>query len=210
MEKITLANNDGEKRSLPLDKASQYDLFNVNEIGLSKGDKVRITRNGFDQENKRLINGQMLEVSSISKSGKIILTNKQSKSTYTLDKDFGHIDHAYCSTSHSAQGKTVDRVFVSQPAATFTATDAKQFYVSISRGKEAVTVYTDDRKALLEYASELGDRQSAIELVNNRPTHIDYVLQHERDKSAEPKQPEPGKADLSPTINYFDDYEPRF
>ena len=68
-----------------------------------------------------------------------------------------------------------DDVFIHQPAATFPATDAKQFYVSVSRGKENVHIYTDDKEQLLEYATEFGDRQSAMELVNSK--HNEYIRQ---------------------------------
>ena len=185
-EKIVIVDAEGKNHMLPSDRANTFEVYESAEIGLSKGDQVKITRNSFDKNNKRLNNGHLLEIASIHKSGEITLINRQSKTTYTLDKDFGHIDHAYCSTSYSSQGKTVDQVLISQPASTFTATNSKQFYVSVSRGKEAVTIYTDDREKLLEYASELGDRQSALELVKDTSSHNDYVIQQQREKSLVP------------------------
>ena len=105
------------------------------------------------------------------------------------------------------RGKTVDEVFISQPASTFAATDAKQFYVSVSRGKEAVSIYTDDKEALLEYASEMGDRQSASELVGNRSNHMDHVQQQQKEQyqRTSSKQPEKPKV-KTPSRNR--DYEP--
>ncbi|HVW96123.1 MAG TPA: MobF family relaxase [Mucilaginibacter sp.] len=179
---IAIINDAGKTTQLPQSKSSAYEVYQQSEIGLSKGDKVRITRNSFDNQNKRLNNGQSLEVEKVNKSGSITLINRSSKARFELDQEFGHIAHAYCTTSHSAQGKTVDEVFISQPSSTFTATDAKQFYVSVSRGRDTATIYTDDRRALLEYASELGDRQSALELVGKKNKHLDYVQQVERDK----------------------------
>ncbi|WP_430303572.1 hypothetical protein [Splendidivirga corallicola] len=55
------------------------------------------------------------------------------------------MDHGYCLTSYASQGKTVDRVLITQPASTLTASNPEQFYVSVSRGREAVTVYTQDK-----------------------------------------------------------------
>ena len=207
-DRTILKNGEGKEQVLPRDKASAYDVFTPSILPIAKGDKIRITKNGFDKENKRLNNGQYLDVISVNKSGQIKLINKVSKSTYTLDKDFGHIDHAYCTTSHSSQGKTVDEVFISQPSSTFTATDAKQIYVSVSRGKDKVTIYTDDRATLLEYASEMGDRQSAIELVNNRPVHSDYVVQKEREKYFAKDDNTPTKENI--TLDKDRDHEPGF
>ena len=138
-------------------------------------------------------NGQSMEVVSISKkTGEITLRNPKSKATYKVDKDFGHLNHAYCVTSYASQGKTVDEVFISQPASTFPATDAKQFYVSVSRAREKAHIYTDDKTGLLEHAAELGDRQSAIELTSKKMKHHDYIQKIERDKSQEAIQhPQP-------------------
>ena len=84
-------------------------------------------------------------------------------------------------TSHASQGKTVDEVFISQPASTFPATDAKQFYVSVSRGRNNASIYTDDKTQLLEYASELGDRKSAIELVSRKNGVSEKIQQRIRE-----------------------------
>lgn len=162
---VLLTNTLGHVVALPLDKASRFDVFTEDRLSLSRGDMVRLTRNGFDKKNQRIDNGMTLKVRSVSEDGSVIVQHPISKKKFYLDPSHGHIDHAYCLTSHAAQGKTVDEVFIVQPAATFGATDLKQFYVSVSRGKEAVHLYTDDKKLLMEYAAELGDRQSALELV---------------------------------------------
>lgn len=142
-------------------------------------------------------NGTILEVMAVSTRGKIKLLNKTSKTSYILRRDFAHIAYAHCITSYAAQGKTVDEVFISQPADTFGATDAKQFYVSVSRGRNMAHIYTDDREALLEAASEMGERQSALELVKVRDKHLEHVLQRQiiepqiqrpKEKSFIPKQ----------------------
>ena len=167
----------GQTVSLPTKDPDSYDVYFKKEIAMAKGDKVRITRNGFDLEKKRLNNGQMLEVKSVRKDGRMELFNQQSKTTYRLDKDFGHLDHAYCITSHASQGKTVDEVLIAQPAATFPATNAKQLYVSVSRGRDRVMIYTEDKDELLNHASRMGDRQSAIELVSGKSAGHQAVRQ---------------------------------
>ena len=204
---ILLQSPDGEAIPLPEGKADKFDVYEAHTVGFSKGDRVRITQNGFDAKNKRLDNGDMLTVVSVRKNGQASLRKGNSLFLYTLDQDFGHVAHAHCVTSHSSQGKTVDRAFVMQPAATFSATDAKQFYVSVSRAREQTLIYTDDKEALLEHAAEAGDRPSALELVRGsaNTAHKEYVAQLQREY-----QP---PADIetkpsSPTIE-LEDYEPR-
>lgn len=178
---ITIVNEKGGTITMPRTDAKNFDVFDMSPIGISIGDQIRITRNGFDQKKKRLDNGSMLKVKSITRSGQILLHHPKSKTKFQIDANFGHLDHAYCITSHASQGKTVDQVFISQPSSTFAATDMKQFYVSVSRGREAVHIYTDDKLALLESASEMGDRQSALELVENKKMKTsDHIQRKQR------------------------------
>lgn len=178
----------GYRLPIPTKYCGRFEVFDVQEIRLSKGDKVRITKNGFDTNKRRLSNGDILEVVSVSKAGRVILRNAISKETYELPKNYGHIAHAHCITSYGAQGKTVDTVFIYQPAGTFPATDAKQFYVSVSRGKENVQIYTDAKTELLEHASEMGDRQSALELMGKGKLQKEFTAQAQRqEKSRERK-----------------------
>ncbi|THF52826.1 conjugative relaxase [Flavobacterium supellecticarium] len=198
-------NNGNEQISVPVTASKKFDVFDDKEIALSIGDKVHITKNGFDKHHTRMDNGQLLQVKSVSKKDGVVLMNHVSKNLYYLDKDFGHLDHAHCITSYAAQGKTVDEVFIHQPAATFPATDAKQFYVSVSRGRDNVHIYTDDKEQLLDYASEMGDRKSALELVGEQHDFI-------RDRMPDKDKP---KSDNQKHIskefnrnNFTRDYEP--
>ncbi|MEA5426388.1 MobF family relaxase [Arcicella lustrica] len=177
---VILKNEKDQTVSLPTDKSSLYDVYRKSKIAVSKNDTVRITRNGFDEKNNRLNNGQLLQVVSVRKNGDMVLRNTVSKNQYQLKGNFGHLAHAHCVTSYASQGKTVDEVFISQPASTFGATDAKQFYVSVSRGRERAHIYTDDKARLLENASEMGDRESAIELVTKKKPSQDIIQQHIR------------------------------
>lgn len=203
--KVHIKNNEGYHQILPIHQSDRYDVFKETEINLSKGDRIRITRNCFDAEQKRLNNGDGLEVISVSKKGTVVLKNDISKATYTIDKNFGHIAHAHCITSHASQGKTVDEVFISQPAGTFPATDARQFYVSVSRGRDKAHIYTDDKEALLLHAKEMRERQSALELVSNKNGHEDYVMQMQRQENPVQK-PEPIKQHSK--TKFMEDYEP--
>lgn len=87
-----------------------------------------------------------------------------------IGKDFGHLNHGYVDTSHASQGKTVDRVLIGQSSYSFAASNRKQFYVSVSRGKESATIYTDDKAALRQAVQRSDPRISASELIgSSRP-----------------------------------------
>ncbi len=167
--KVWLKSAKGKECSLPLEHADRFDVFNRKGIALSKGDLIRINKNGFDQNKSRLDNGQILEIKGFTKQGHIKALsassgNKANHKEYLIDRFHENLDYAYCQTSYASQGKTVDRVFIHQPAATFPATSQEQFYVSVSRGREAVTIYTDDVETLRTTAEESSRRLSAVEL----------------------------------------------
>lgn len=176
---IRLRNGEGDIMSLPTRHSDRFEVYAPEQLALSKGDKVRITHEGFDAQRKRLTNGQALDVVSVTKK-EVLLKSRKGKTVFAIAPDFGHIAHGHCITSHASQGKTVDRVFIYQPEGTFAATDAKQFYVSISRGKEEARLYTDDKEGLLARASELGERKSAVELVGGRAMKLDFVTLQQR------------------------------
>jgi ATP-dependent exoDNAse (exonuclease V) alpha subunit len=94
-----------------------------------------------------------------------------------------HIDYGYASTSHSSQGATVDRVIVNiDTLRSAELVNRKQFYVSISRARHNVTLYTDDRARLDLAAGRNLEKSVALErlqvtgrhelaLVHDQPRH---------------------------------------
>ncbi len=207
-QNVFLKDTEGRKALLDLSKPEHFDVYERKFIPVAKGDKMQITRNGFDKDRKRMDNGFVLDVIAANKRNGLILQNPQSKMVYRVDPDFGNITHAHCITSHASQGKTVDEVFVAQPAATFGATNAKQFYVSVSRAREKVHIYTDDREELLFRASQTGDRASAMELVRSMADkHIEYnkILEMEQTPEVLPQVEQDKTIDFTQS---YEDYEP--
>jgi conjugative relaxase-like TrwC/TraI family protein len=202
---LEIMNTEAELSSFSLTDHSHFEVYQKSSINVSKGDKIRITRNGFDAHDRRLNNGQIVDVLSVTKKGNIKVRNPISKTDYTLPPDYGHIAHAHCITSHASQGKTVDEVFISQPSGTFPATDLKQFYVSVSRGRDNCHIYTDDKQALMEHASHVGDRQSAIELTREKDLTRDIAERLSREAA---ERNTPKQKSIEKTPNTRETYEP--
>jgi conjugative relaxase-like TrwC/TraI family protein len=150
-------------KPLPLDQAERFTVFRPSLLPLSKNDVIRITHNGTTADGHRLNNGATFQVKGFTATGDIRLSNG-----WTIGKDFGHIDHGYANTSHSSQGKTVDRVFIGISSASFPAASREGFYVAGSRGRDLCRIYTDDKDALLEAVSDTDMRLSATEFVSGR------------------------------------------
>ena len=158
---VVVERSGGEAALLALGQNVRFQVYECKEIPLAPGDMIRITQNGFTKGKQRLNNGDLKQVRGFSAEGDIELTNG-----WVIAKDYGNLTHGYCLTSYCSQSKGVDRVFVAESSESFRAADREQFYVSASRFKEALTIYTDDKRQLLEAVSRSSARLSATDLVS--------------------------------------------
>jgi len=163
---IIAENTEGANFKLHLSNAKDFDIYIPRAIDLSKNDVICLNKNSTGLKGKRLNNGSTLTISGFTKKGHIRAFKKTRKRRieYLLDKRHGNYDLAYCTTSYSSQGKTVDKVIIAQPASTFAASDQKQFYVSTSRAREDISIYTDDKEMLLDAIKVSGNRLGALQL----------------------------------------------
>lgn len=152
----------GKATQLPLEQASKFTVYEEDRLRLAAGDHIRITRNGAAVGGQRLSNGALYKIKEFTKKGEIVLTNQM-----VLPVDFAHLAHGYCVSSLASQGKTVDHVLIAQSAESLgKASSREQFNVSVSRGKHAVTIFTDDKLRLLEAVSRSSARKSAHDLLS--------------------------------------------
>ncbi|MCE0496494.1 MAG: AAA family ATPase [Methylacidiphilales bacterium] len=160
-EAVWTKDERGRELKLPLEQSGRFQVYESHTIALAPKDKIRITQNGFAADGKhRLNNGAVYQVKGFTKDGDLKLSNG-----WVIGKDYGNLAHGYCQTSHVAQSKTVDCVFVAQSMESFGASSTEQFFVSISRARESVTIYTDDKARLAEAIQSSGARMSAHELL---------------------------------------------
>jgi conjugative relaxase-like TrwC/TraI family protein len=147
-------------------KSTNYVVYAEGPVPLAVGDTIRITANGRDLSGEhKLDNGSQYGVAGFTKEGDITLDNG-----WVVSKEYGHLTHGYVTTSHASQGKTIDRVFIAMGNESRPAINAEQFYVSVSRGREKATIYTDMSKATMREAIQKMDaRKSASELMGVKP-----------------------------------------
>ena len=113
-------------------------------------------------ENEATFNGQIVTAQAVNPDGTIVLTDGR-----ILPSEFRTFTHGYGVTSAASQGRTVDHVFVAMDSLSFHATNRNQFYVSTSRGRELVRIFTDDKEFLQMVVNRPGERLSALELVES-------------------------------------------
>lgn len=162
---------EGEKGSwtLPMKEAGKFSVYQAEETAIAKGDTIRITENGTSQDQKRLDNGNVLQVTGFDKHGNIKATS--GKRTMTIPKDYGNLTHGYYTTSPASQGKSVNRVIILQSSMTGRAASKEQFYVSASRGKFAISVHTDDKVGMMGAVQRSSQRMTATEIAANPLNH---------------------------------------
>jgi conjugative relaxase-like TrwC/TraI family protein len=143
---------------IPASAASSFDVGESRELKVAAGDWLLLQAN----HGKEFINGERVQVKTIQ-DGHIALADGR-----TLPAAFNTFTHGYAVTSHSSQGKTVDEVLLVASSKSFAAVNREQFYVSISRGRERVQIFTDDSELLARRVADSHERKAAVELTELR------------------------------------------
>ena len=126
---------------------------------LSADDRLQLKANGRSEENRKLANGELVTAKEVREDGRIALADGR-----TLPPHFRQFVRGYAVTSYASQGKSVDHVLFSDSAVRV-ATNQQQWYVSISRGKKGVHIFTTDKTELRQNVTRSGDRTLALDLV---------------------------------------------
>lgn len=164
---VTLHSMAGEPvaKSLPSEYPERFEVYSESTIQLAKGDKVRFSLGGTAKDGKRRIsNGRLDEIKGFDRAGNMTL-----KSGMTIDREYGHLDFGYVVTSHASQGKTTKLAISAMGSQSLPAINAKQFYVTVSRGSEDVVIYVDDKEQVRRAIQDAGQQLSATELVSEKP-----------------------------------------
>jgi hypothetical protein len=163
-EKALRPVHGGSVKAIPYDAADRFEVYQQSTTRFAVGDKVRFTLGGKATDGKRQIsNGRLDEVEGVDRNGDLRL-----KSGFTVSKDYGHWDYGVVVTSHASQGKDRDVAIAAIGSQSLPAVNARQFYVTVSRGREDVTIYVDDKQAVRRAIEQAGEQLSATELVRNQ------------------------------------------
>ncbi|WP_447867711.1 conjugative transfer relaxase/helicase TraI [Rahnella bonaserana] len=167
---VTLTDESGKPAVISNFENSTQDisLYVPRDITVSTGDRMRFTRS--DNERGYVANSQW-QVSKLENSGRITLTNGEQEKIVEPGRlvEDGHIDLAYAVTAHGAQGASERYVI------TLEGTDGgrkrmatrEAGYVTLSRAKEHVQVFTDDREGWLKQLDRQAGRHSAHDLLHH-------------------------------------------
>lgn len=160
---VILQRSDGKQMAWRPAFATKLKAYSSVQQELAVGELVRVTLN--DRQNG-LINGDIGRVSALDvDSHSLTLALKDGREVELDSRQPLPLTHGYCSTVHAAQGQTCERVLVEADANSLTA-NRSTFYVAISRARQSVTIYTDDREMLPLAMSRELLKESALELTS--------------------------------------------
>ena len=138
------------------------EVYRAEEIELRAGDRIRWTRN---DAGLGLVNSRTAEVLSVG-NGRVTLRLEDGRKLELgrNDPQLRHLDHAWASTVHAFQGRTVDNVIAAMEARHPHLTTQKSFYVEISRARDRAELVTDDAAELrAQLQAVTGERIAALE-----------------------------------------------
>ncbi len=138
------------------------EVYRVDDIELRAGDRIRWTRN---DAGLGLVNSRTADVVAV-KDGRVTFRLEDGKSLELgrNDPQLRHLDHAWASTVHAFQGRTVDNVIAAMEARHPHLTTQKSFYVEISRARDRAELVTDDAADLrAQLQAVTGERIAALE-----------------------------------------------
>ena len=135
-------------------------LCQSREVTLAERDRLHLKANRKLASGGRVTNGELATVKSVRANGAIELSDGR-----VLDSSFREFLPGYAVTSYGSQGKTVDYVLFSDSTIK-AATNAQQWYVTISRGRRGVRIFTPDKRQLRENVTRSGHRPLAMEFTS--------------------------------------------
>ena len=173
---IVAKNEDGEEIKISARNLEKFQVVQKKTMEVGEGDKVLLTGN-IRLENATLANGQLFDVVGISDTHFSFRDAKGA--VHDLDRDsLRHFRHGYAVTSYASQGKTVDKVVV-YDSGSLGATSKKEYYVTISRGRYEIEIWTQDKDGFRKRIRAKGDRNLARDVKSGK---IDKDAKTRRDK----------------------------
>jgi conjugative relaxase-like TrwC/TraI family protein len=155
----SVALEGGERiRTVPFRFLDRLTVCQPRELALAAGDRLQLKANGRTRQGRRLANGELVTVDRVLNGGRVRLQDGR-----ILESDYRQFVRGFAITSYASQGKTVDYVLFSDSMVK-AATNRQQWYVTISRGRKGIRIFTSDKEQLRENIGRSGDRELALDM----------------------------------------------
>lgn len=157
--------NDSFGRTIPVSpRIGGFTAYTQKKLEVAIGDKIKWTKNDRDLEVR---NGQDFIVTKTD-SSEITLRSQQGKTvTFSTQRPL-HVDYNYVHTVYSSQGKTCDKVIISEDK----NFGKEMLYVALSRAKHDILIVSQNKEQFLQSTHTSNKKLSATDLVKEAKCHI--------------------------------------
>ena len=170
---LSLSSSGGRIYHFDPAKFSSKQVFTTEEIEVAVGDKMRWTDT---DRNQQRTNGKQFTVISIESDKLEIEDEKGLRQKVELDRPLP-LDYNLVKTSYRAQGQSKKRVIVS--ATNDPTSSTEPFYVKISRQKQELSIYTENKAKLAEWVKKSNAQENPLDLINlNHATNSERIKQY--------------------------------
>ncbi len=157
---IVLKKSDGSLMKWKPHQNNKVSVYQLASKEFSPGETVRMT---YNDSRKRFNNGDRAQVIKVDEHRNLHLRKEDGKFLKLDASKPMHLEYGYCSTVHSAQGKTCDRVLIEADTKSLTSAQ-DNYYVAISRARYEAKIYTDNKERLPEAMSRINQKESALQI----------------------------------------------
>ena len=197
----TLIDTVGITETLELNKYKQRFVYQLQELEIRKGERMRFTKNLSSVDYKQL-NGQRFTVENITEDGRITISSNGKTKNVALERLL-HSDYSYVDTVHSSQGQTADYCIYSAANGKSLTIGRESFYVAASRARQEFVTYTASTQDLGVTVKISRANENAKDLVNSavaqQPVVNDAELKLPTPSTAKFQQDKPSNLSLTLT-----------
>jgi conjugative relaxase-like TrwC/TraI family protein len=156
---LTLETSTGQILTINPAQCQKKTVYETRLLQVTAGDRLRWTKN---DRNTRTCNGQTFTVDWTAPDGTAQIINSDGKAIEINLSGRQYLDYAWVNTIYSSQGKTADRVFALMDEMT---TNQESFYVTVSRAKHHLGLYTTDKVALAKLAQKTKTKENVSDYI---------------------------------------------
>ena len=186
----TLIDTVGITETLELNKYKQREVYQVQQLEIRPGERMRFTKN-IRKEDYKQLNGQRFTVEGITEDGQITISSNGKTQNISIERLL-HSDYSYVDTVHSSQGKTADYCIYSAANAKSMTISRESFYVAASRARQEFVVYTANTQDLGVTVQISRANENAKDLVNSavvKEKVVDNAKSKQISQTANPSLP---------------------
>jgi conjugative relaxase-like TrwC/TraI family protein len=158
-QRLLVETPSGQVMGVEPGKCDRKSVYTVQEVAIASGDQLCWTKNDRAAKHR---NGQRFTVQQIEPDGTAHIIDSEGQVRQINLSGKQYVDYAWVSTTYSSQGKTAERVLALMDS---TTTNRESFYVTVSRAKQYLTLYTADKAALIQQAQNSRAKENTSDYI---------------------------------------------